>query len=154
VTEEFHPGFRNSTASYTVSLLDPGVIADLRLAEHGLRIVERPMQNFLPLATAAIRSAPARRSPTRSPRRAASASRDAARLPDYYAMLGLAPCLLRSLLLAHAADRPAPPARPLGDAVVRPRSSARCRSRRSARCTSCSRAAPASCSTTGSRASR
>ena len=36
VTEEFHPGFRNSTASYTVSLLDPQVIRDLRLAEHGL----------------------------------------------------------------------------------------------------------------------
>ena len=32
VTEEFHPGFRNSTASYTVSLLDPQVIRDLRLA--------------------------------------------------------------------------------------------------------------------------
>jgi len=28
VTEEFHPGFRNSTASYTVSLLAPQVIAD------------------------------------------------------------------------------------------------------------------------------
>ena len=36
VTEEFHPGFRNSTASYTVSLLDPQVIADLNLARHGL----------------------------------------------------------------------------------------------------------------------
>ena len=49
VTEEFHPGFRNSTASYTVSLLDPEVIRDLRLAEHGLAIVERPFSNFLPL---------------------------------------------------------------------------------------------------------
>src|SRR4030088_1672689 len=49
VTEEFHPGFRNSTASYTVSLLNPKVIRDLRLAEHGLRIVERPFANFLPL---------------------------------------------------------------------------------------------------------
>jgi phytoene dehydrogenase-like protein len=48
VTEEFHPGFRNSTASYTVSLLNPQVIRDLRLAEHGLRIVERPIANFLP----------------------------------------------------------------------------------------------------------
>jgi UDP-N-acetylglucosamine--N-acetylmuramyl-(pentapeptide) pyrophosphoryl-undecaprenol N-acetylglucosamine transferase len=38
VTEEFHPGFRNSSASYTVSLLNPQVIADLRLAEHGLRV--------------------------------------------------------------------------------------------------------------------
>jgi phytoene dehydrogenase-like protein len=50
VTEEFHPGFRNSTASYTVSLLHPKVIRDLRLAEHGLRIVERPYSNFLPLS--------------------------------------------------------------------------------------------------------
>ena len=49
VTEEFHPGFRNSVASYTVSLLNPKVIADLRLREHGLRIVERPYSNFLPL---------------------------------------------------------------------------------------------------------
>ena len=49
VTEEFHPGFRNSLAAYTVSLLDPRVIADLGLADHGLRIVERRMSNFLPL---------------------------------------------------------------------------------------------------------
>src|SRR5690554_2109094 len=49
VTEEFHPGFRNSVASYTVSLLNPMVIADLRLTGHGLRVVERPFANFLPL---------------------------------------------------------------------------------------------------------
>src|SRR5512138_409253 len=49
VTEEFHPGFRNSTASYAVSLLQPKVIRDLRLAEHGLSIVLRPVSNFLPL---------------------------------------------------------------------------------------------------------
>jgi phytoene dehydrogenase-like protein len=48
VTEEFHPGFRNSVAAYTVSLLNPKVMADLRLAEHGLKIVERRAQNFLP----------------------------------------------------------------------------------------------------------
>ncbi|MFS0520211.1 phytoene desaturase family protein, partial [Nostoc sp. UIC 10607] len=48
VTEEFHPGFRNSVAAYTVSLLNPQIIADLNLAEHGLRIVERRAQNFLP----------------------------------------------------------------------------------------------------------
>ncbi|RZJ44685.1 MAG: NAD(P)/FAD-dependent oxidoreductase, partial [Brevundimonas sp.] len=48
VTEEFHPGFRNSVASYTVSLLNPKVIADMGLAERGLRIVERPISNFLP----------------------------------------------------------------------------------------------------------
>lgn len=48
VTEEFHPGFRNSVAAYTISLLNPKVIADLRLHDHGLRIVERRAQNFLP----------------------------------------------------------------------------------------------------------
>ena len=41
VTEEFHPGFRNSVASYTVSLLRPKVIKDMRLHERGWRIIER-----------------------------------------------------------------------------------------------------------------
>jgi phytoene dehydrogenase-like protein len=48
VTEEFHPGFRNSVAAYTVSLLNPRIISDFRLGDHGLRIVERRAQNFLP----------------------------------------------------------------------------------------------------------
>jgi len=48
VTEEFHPGFRNSVAAYAVSLLNPKVIADLRLFDYGLKIVERRAQNFLP----------------------------------------------------------------------------------------------------------
>ena len=48
VTEEFHPGFRNSVASYTVSLLQPKVIADMKLADHGYRVIERPISNFLP----------------------------------------------------------------------------------------------------------
>jgi phytoene dehydrogenase-like protein len=48
VTEEFHPGFRNSTASYTVSLLNPKIIEDLRLYEHGLKVVLRRIDNFLP----------------------------------------------------------------------------------------------------------
>src|SRR3984957_18566630 len=52
VTEEFHPGFRNSVAAYTVSLLNPKVIRDLDLPRHGLRIVERKLANFLPLDAA------------------------------------------------------------------------------------------------------
>jgi phytoene dehydrogenase-like protein len=55
VTEEFHPGFRNSVAAYTVSLLQAKVIRDLRLAEHGLRILERPFSNFLPMDGAYLR---------------------------------------------------------------------------------------------------
>src|SRR5918994_2071123 len=35
VTEEFHPGYRNSVASYTVSLLRPEVIDELELKRHG-----------------------------------------------------------------------------------------------------------------------
>jgi phytoene dehydrogenase-like protein len=98
VTEEFHPGFRNSTASYTVSLLDPKVGADLRLAAHGLRILERPLQNFLPLPGGDAFSAGPRAEDTLAEARRFSA-RDAARLPDYHAMLGRAVALLRSLLL-------------------------------------------------------
>jgi phytoene dehydrogenase-like protein len=48
VTEEFAPGFRNSTASYTVGLLNPKVIEDMRLYQHGLKVVLRRMDNFLP----------------------------------------------------------------------------------------------------------
>jgi phytoene dehydrogenase-like protein len=48
VTEEFHPGFRNSTASYTVSLLNPKIIRDMRLYQHGLKVVLRKIDNFLP----------------------------------------------------------------------------------------------------------
>lgn len=49
VTEEFHPGFHNSVASYTVSLLNPKVIADLDLYNYGLTVVERAISNFYPL---------------------------------------------------------------------------------------------------------
>jgi phytoene dehydrogenase-like protein len=49
ITEEFHPGFRNSVASYTVSLLQPKVIQDMQLEKHGLRVVLRKVDNYLPL---------------------------------------------------------------------------------------------------------
>ncbi|WP_321391857.1 NAD(P)/FAD-dependent oxidoreductase [Emcibacter sp.] len=48
VTEEFHPGFKNSVASYTVSLLNPKVIRDLDLHAHGLTILERRVNNLWP----------------------------------------------------------------------------------------------------------
>ena len=100
VTEEFHPGFRNSSASYTVSLLNPKVIRDLKLHEHGLRVVERPFSNFLPLSEregdyikvggslAATQAEVARFS-----------KRDAERLPDYYAMLDRVAAVLKDTLL-------------------------------------------------------
>jgi len=50
-TEEFFPGFRNSAASYTVSLLEPSIIRDLDLVHYGLRIVPRLLENFVPSLT-------------------------------------------------------------------------------------------------------
>jgi phytoene dehydrogenase-like protein len=93
VTEEFHPGFRNSAASYTVSLLDAGVIAELGLAGHGLRVVERPMQNFLPLPDGDSFSAGPTAADTIEEVRRFSV-RDAARLPAFNEMLGRAVALL------------------------------------------------------------
>lgn len=98
VTEEFHPGFRNSTASYTVSLLNPAVIRDLRLVEHGLKIVERPVQNFLPLPDGdGFRAGPGLAATQAELRR--FSRRDAERLPDYYAMLDRAVAVLKGQLL-------------------------------------------------------
>ncbi|HEY4345656.1 MAG TPA: NAD(P)/FAD-dependent oxidoreductase [Parvibaculum sp.] len=48
VTEEFHPGFRNSVCSYLVGMLSPRVIAELDLVRHGLEIVPRPAEGFYP----------------------------------------------------------------------------------------------------------
>lgn len=48
ITEEFHPGFRNSVASYAVSLLSPEIIREMDLARHGLKIIIRPMAYFAP----------------------------------------------------------------------------------------------------------
>ena len=96
VTEEFHPGFRNSTASYTVSLLDPDVIRDLRLAHHGLTIVERPFANFLPLPQDGYLKVGGGLASTQA-EVAKFSARDAERLPQYYAMLDRAAALLREL---------------------------------------------------------
>jgi phytoene dehydrogenase-like protein len=86
VTEEFHPGFRNSTASYTVSLLNPKVIRDLHLAERGLRIVERPFSNFVPLPDGRALSFGGDLAATQT-EVAQFSTRDSERLPRYYARL-------------------------------------------------------------------
>src|SRR5579863_7668040 len=96
VTEEFHPGFRNSTAAYTVSLLQPKVIADLKLREHGLRIVERRVQNFLPLPDGRHLLS----GEGRTEREIAKFStRDADRYRTYQAEIGRVAGVLRSLVL-------------------------------------------------------
>jgi len=99
VTEEFFPGFRNSTASYTVSLLHPQVIRDLRLHEHGLQILERPVANFLPLANGRhLTIGPTLEATQRAV--APFSTRDAAELPRYYAMLERVADVMRQLAVA------------------------------------------------------
>jgi phytoene dehydrogenase-like protein len=106
VTEEFHPGFRNSIAAYTVSLLQSKIIADLKLPAHGLRIVERRAQNFLPLPDGRYLLA----AEGRTEREIAKFSgADAERYPAYQAEIGRVAAVLRSIVLD------APPNLVLGD---------------------------------------
>jgi phytoene dehydrogenase-like protein len=96
VTEEFYPGFRNSVASYTVSLLNPLVIRDLRLAEHGLHVVERPFSNFLPLPDGRCLRTGGGLTESEVGR---WSTRDVARLAEYEAMLDRVVDVLRELSL-------------------------------------------------------
>lgn len=95
VTEEFHPGFRNSVASYTVSLLNPKVIRDLELHRHGLTVVERKVANFLPLDGDHFFVGEGR---TKS-EVARFSARDAERLDDYGARLDAIADVLRDLVM-------------------------------------------------------
>jgi phytoene dehydrogenase-like protein len=98
VTEEFHPGFRNSVASYTVSLLAPKIIEEMRLADFGLRILERPISNFLPLDERRYLKVGGGLARTQE-EVAKYSAKDAARLPQYYEMLDGIGDLLRALAL-------------------------------------------------------
>jgi phytoene dehydrogenase-like protein len=97
VTEEFHPGFRNSVAAYTVSLLQSKVIRELRLAEHGLKIVERPLENFLPLDGGYLKIGGGLEATQRE--FAKFSARDAERLPAYRARLERVADVLRTVAL-------------------------------------------------------
>lgn len=98
VTEEFHPGFRNSTASYTVSLLNPKVIRDMRLVEHGYRVIERPISNFLPQPDGGYLKLGGGLKRTQA-EFAKFSAKDAAVLPSYYSALENVADVLRDLVL-------------------------------------------------------
>jgi phytoene dehydrogenase-like protein len=109
VTEEFHPGFRNSTAAYTVGLLQPKIIRDLKLYEQGLRIIERRVQNFLPLPDGRYLLT----ADGRTEREVAKFStKDAARYPAYQTQIWRVIQVLRGLSLV------APPNPVTGDLRV------------------------------------
>jgi phytoene dehydrogenase-like protein len=96
VTEEFYPGFRNSVASYTVSLLQPKIISDLDLNGHGLCIVNRKLANFLPTADGRYLAVGDGRTKSEV---AKFSVKDAERLDAYNRRLGAVADLVRSLML-------------------------------------------------------
>ncbi len=96
VTEEFHPGFRNSVASYTVSLLQPKVINDLELEKHGLKVVLRRANNFLPRPDGSYLLTGAGRTREEV---AKFSRRDADALPEYERRLDAIADVLRALAL-------------------------------------------------------
>jgi len=96
VTEEFHPGFKNSTASYTVSLLNPSVIKDMELKENGLEIIKRPISNFLPISDSEFLKVGGSLEATQKQFRKFS-NHDAEILPEYYRRIENVADVLRDL---------------------------------------------------------
>ena len=97
VTEEFHPGFRNSVYAYAVSLLHPEVIRDLALHRHGLEILERPAGTLSLLDGDQLLLS---RDPEQARREVARFSaRDAERLDEYEERIGAVALTLRELAL-------------------------------------------------------
>ena len=96
VTEEFYPGFKNSTASYTVSLLYPKIIDDMKLLELGLEIVKRPISNFLPINDSSYLKLGGGLKRTQTEFKKFS-NKDAERLPEYYDRIEAVADVLRDL---------------------------------------------------------
>ena len=96
ITEEFHPGFRNSVASYTVSLLNPEIIKDMQLKKNGLKIVKRPISNFLPINDSSYLKLGGSLERTQEEFQRFS-KKDAARLPEYYDRIEAVADILRDL---------------------------------------------------------
>lgn len=96
ITEEFHPGFRNSVAAYTVSLLQPKIIADMDLHAHGLEIILRKIDNYLPLEEGYLLAG---RDGLTASEIARHSQKDAANLPHYEATLDAIVDCVRELLL-------------------------------------------------------
>ena len=98
ITEEFHPGFRNSVASYSVSLLNPKVIRDMELERHGLKVVIRPLSYFAPVDDS--RYLILDRDPARAHQEVARwSTKDAERLQGFHQRLDGVVDLLRDILL-------------------------------------------------------
>ncbi len=96
VTEEFHAGFRNSVASYAVSLLNPKIVHELDLPRFGLHVVRRRLESFLPLTGGQYLKIGAGKTAREV---AKFSARDALRLAAYEQRLAAIVQVLRDLLL-------------------------------------------------------
>ncbi len=96
ITEEFHPGFSNSVAAYTVSLLQPEIISDMDLNTHGLEIILRKIDNYLPLENGYMLAG---RNGLTAREIARHSTKDAQNLPKYEAALEKIVECVRQLLL-------------------------------------------------------
>lgn len=95
ITEEFHPGYRNSVYAYGVSLLHPDVIRDLELSRYGLEIIERPGGNLSLLADGHLHLPRDLKQAQREVAR--YSAQDAERLEEYEERIGAVALTLREL---------------------------------------------------------
>ncbi|MCF6275904.1 MAG: NAD(P)/FAD-dependent oxidoreductase [Robiginitomaculum sp.] len=102
-TEELWPGYKISTAAYVISLFQTGILRELKLKEHGLKILPRSPSSFTPL--------PDGRSLTMGPDESLNqreigkfSMRDAAAYPRYEALLGRVAATLEPALSESAPD--------------------------------------------------
>lgn len=107
ISEELHPGFTVSTASYVVSLLADEVVRDLELARHGYEVLARQPSSFTPWSQG--QSLLLGADQDENQRQIAAISRaDAEAWPKYEAWLGRVAEQLETLL-----EGPAPALLPL-----------------------------------------
>ncbi len=101
VTEEFHPGFRNSVCSYVVSLLNPKVIRELELERYGLTIMDRDSGSFSALSDSSFLQI-ARDSALAQAEIAKFSKKDAEAYPAFEREVGEIAEVLREILLQPA----------------------------------------------------
>ncbi len=98
VTEEFHPGYRNSACAFVVSLLQDKIVNDLELGKYGLNIVDRAGGTFAPLRDGGYLSLP--RDKDHCVRNIAQFSqKDASRYHEFHEVLKTTALTLRSTVL-------------------------------------------------------
>jgi phytoene dehydrogenase-like protein len=102
-TEALWPGYKVSTAAYVVSLLLPEIVAELKLAEHGLKILRRSPSSFTPLPDGrSLLLGPD--APQNQREIGKFSQRDAAAYPQYEALLERVANVLEPLLSQVAPD--------------------------------------------------